>query len=169
MYFDSFFQAKQEATLFNVIQIRAEKKIKLSRYWNWYTEIDLQQTTGQPPVNVPLLLTRNRIAFEGNFFTNLFLSTGLELRYHTSYKADGYSPFLGKYFYQNTQTLSNRPDINLFLHFRIKSFKGFVRFENLNSLNTSKGFEFSKPNKVSELYPSTSLWTRVGIWWNFVN
>lgn len=169
MYFDSFFQAKQEATLFNVIHIRAEKKIKLSRYWNWYTEIDLQQTTGQPPVNVPLLLTRNRIAFEGNFFTNLFLSTGLELRYHTSYKADGYSPFLGKYFYQNTQTLSNRPDINLFLHFRIKSFKGFVRFENLNSLNTSKGFEFSKPNKVSELYPSTSLWTRVGIWWNFVN
>lgn len=169
MYFDSFFHAKQEATLFNVVHIRAEKKFRLSRYWNWYTEIDVQQTTGQPPVNLPLLLTRNRIAFEGNFFTNLFLSTGLELRYHTAYKADAYSPFLGRYFYQNTQTIRNRPDINLFLHFRIKSFKGFVRVENLNSLNTSKGFEFSKPNMVSGLYPHTTLWTRVGIWWNFVN
>jgi len=169
MYFDSFFHAKQEATLFNVIQVRAEKKFRLSRYWNWYTEIDVQQTTGQPPVNLPLILTRNRIAFEGNFFTNLFLSTGLELRYHTAYKADGYSPFLGRYFYQNRETLRNRPDINLFLHFRIKSFKGFIRIENLNALNTSKGFEFSKPNMVSALYPNTSLWTRVGIWWNFVN
>lgn len=169
MYFDSFFRAKQEATLFNVLHIRAEKKFKLSRYWNWYTEVDVQQTTGQPPVNLPLILTRNRIAFEGNFFTNLFLSTGLELRYHTAYKADGYSPFLGKYFYQNRETLRNRPDINLFLHFRIKSFKGFIRIENLNSLNTSKGFEFSKPNMVSALYPTTTLWTRVGIWWNFIN
>ncbi len=168
-YFDSFFTAKQEATLFNVLHLSLEKKIKLSRHWNWYTEVHLQQTTGQPPVNIPLLLTRNRIAFEGNFFTNLFLSTGLEIRYHTPYKADGYSPFLGRYFYQNTYTLSNRPDINAFLHFRIKSFKGFVRVENLNSLNTSKGFQFSKPNLVSELYPNPSLWTRVGIWWNFVN
>lgn len=169
IYFDSFFLAKQEATLFNVFHISLEKKFKLSRYWNWYTEVHVQQKTGQAPVNIPSLLTRNRIAFEGNFFTNLFLSTGLEIRYHTPYRADGYSPFVGRYFYQNTETISNRPDINLFLHFRIKSFKGFVRFENLNTLNTSKGFEFSKLNMVSSLYPSLGLWTRVGVWWNFIN
>lgn len=169
IYFDSFFLAKQEATLFNVFHVSLEKKFKLSRYWNWYTEIHFQQKTGQAPVNIPSLLTRNRIAFEGNFFTNLFLSTGLEIRYHTPYKADGYSPFVGRYFFQNTETISNRPDINLFLHFRIKSFKGFVRFENLNTLNTSKGFEFSKLNMVSSVYPSLGLWTRVGVWWNFIN
>lgn len=169
MYFDSFFTAKQEATLFNVLHLSVEKMFKLSKHWNWYTEVHIQQTTGQPPVNIPLLLTRNRIAFEGNFFTNLFLSTGLEIRYHTAYKADGYSPFLGKYFYQNTETIRNRPDINLFLHFLIKSFKGFIRVENLNSLNTSKGFEFSKPNLVSSIYPNVGLWTRAGVWWNFIN
>lgn len=169
IYFDSFFQAKQEATLFNILHLSLEKKFRLSRYWNWYTEIHVQQTTGQPPVNIPTLLTRNRIAFEGNFFTNLFLSTGLELRYHSAYKADGYSPFVGRFFYQNLQTINNRPDINLFLHFRIKSFKGFIRVENLNTLNTSKGFEFSKLNLVSSVYPSVGLWTRVGIWWNFIN
>lgn len=168
-YFDSFFAAHQEATLFNVLHLSFEKRIKLNRHWNWYAEVHLQQTTGQPPVNLPLLLTRHRLAFEGNFFTNLFLSTGLEMRYHTSYKADGYSPFLGRYFLQQQNTLSNRPDIHAFLHFRIKSFKGFVRVENLNSLNLKKGFEFSKPNMVSALYPLPTLWTRVGIWWNFVN
>ncbi len=169
LYFDNFFSAKQDATLFNVLHISLEKKFRLSKYWNWYTEIHMQQTTGEPPVNLPLLLTRNRIAFEGNFYTNLFVSTGIELRYNTAYKADNYSPFIGQFFYQNTQSISNRPDINAFLHIRIKSFKGFVRLENLNTLNPNKGFEFSKLNFVSGLYPNTGLWTRVGIWWNFIN
>lgn len=169
LYFDDFFSAKQEASLFNVLHLSMEKKFRLSRYWNWYTEVHLQQTTGNPPVNLPLLLTRNRLAFEGNFYTNLFLSTGVELRYNTPYKADNYSPFTGQYFYQNTTSINNRPDINAFLHFRIKSFKGFLRVENLNTLNLKKGFEFSKLNMVSALYPNTGMWTRFGVWWNFIN
>ncbi|MES2005785.1 MAG: putative porin [Bacteroidota bacterium] len=169
MYFDSFFTAKQEASLFNVLHINAEKKFKLSRYWNWYTEIHIQQTTGQPPVNIPFLLTRNRIAFEGNFATNLFLSTGFEFRYNTAYKADDYSPFLGQYFVQNTQTISNRPDVSAFVHFRIKSFKGFFRLENLNTLNLKKGFSFNHLNFMTPQSPGTGLWVRFGLWWSFVN
>jgi hypothetical protein len=169
MYFDSFFSAKQYASLFNVLHLNAEKKFRLSRYWNWYTEIHFQQTTGQPPVNLPFILTRNRLAFEGNFATNLFLSTGLEIRYTTAYKADDYSPFLGQYFVQNTNTITNRPDIAAFLHFRIKSFKGFLRIENLNTLNVKSGFSFNKPNFMTTYNPGTGLWTRFGLWWNFVN
>ncbi len=169
LYFDSFFSAKQEATLFNVLHLNAEKKFKLSRYWNWYTEIHVQQTTGQPPVNIPFLLTRNRIAFEGNFATNLFLSTGIEIRYNTGYKADNYSPVLGQYFVQNTNTITNRPDIHAFVHFRIKSFKGFFRVENLNTLNVTNGFSFNKLNFMTNQNPGTGLWLRFGLWWNFVN
>ncbi|HNN31074.1 MAG TPA: hypothetical protein PKJ70_04205 [Chitinophagaceae bacterium] len=85
-YFDSFFSAKQESTLFYVLQISAEKKIKLSKNFNWYAEVHFQQSTANAPINVPMFLTRNRLAFEGNFFTNLFLSTGIELKYYTNYK-----------------------------------------------------------------------------------
>lgn len=169
IYYDSFLSVKQEATLFNVLHLNAEKKFRLSKYWNWYTEIHVQQTTGQPPVNLPFLYTRNRLAFEGNFSTNLFLSTGIEIKYTTAYKADNYSPFLGKYFVQNTNTIHNRPDISAFLHFRIKSFKGFFRLENLNTLNVTDGFAFNKLNFMTNDNPGTGLWTRFGIWWNFVN
>jgi len=169
MYFDSFFSAKQYATLFNVLHLNAEKKFRLSRYWNWYTEIHVQQTTGQPPVNIPFLLTRNRIAFEGNFATNLFLSMGMEIKYNTGYKADNYSPFIGQYFVQNENTISNRPEIDAFLHFRIKSFKGFFRLENLNTLNVKDGFSFNKLNFLANNNPSTGLWIRFGLWWSFVN
>jgi hypothetical protein len=169
MYFDSFFSAKQYATLFNVLHLNAEKKFHLGGHWNWYTEIHVQQTTGQPPLNLPALLTRNRVAFEGSFYKNLLLSTGVEITYNTAYKADDYSPFLGQYFVQNTHTISNRPEIDAFLHFQIKTFKGFFRVENLNTLNIKDGFSFNKPNFLSQQYPGTDMWLRFGIWWTFVN
>ncbi len=167
-YSDSFFTVNQDATLFNVLHIGAEKMFKLSKHLNWYSEVHIQQVTGGAPVNVPFLLTRNRIAFEGNFYTNLFLSTGIEFRYYTNYKADNYSPFTGQFFNQNTFTTSNRPDINLFFNFRIKSFKAFVRVENLNTINTSTG-SFDKYSFNAQQYPGTGLTTRLGIWWNFIN
>ncbi len=169
IYYDSFLTAKQDASLFNVLHISAEKKFKLSRHWNWYTDIHLQQTTGDPPVNIPFFYTRNRIAFEGNFFSNLFISTGIEVRYQTSYKADGYSPFLGQFMNQNRYSVTNRPDISAFMNFRIKSFKSFLRLENLNSLDTQNGFKFDKRSFATEQYPYAGLWIRFGIWWNFVN
>lgn len=169
IYYDSFLTAKQDATLFNVLHISAEKKFKLARHWNWYTDLHVQQTTGAPPVNIPFFYTRNRIAFEGNFFDNLFISTGFEVRYQTPYKADGYSPFLGQFMYQNSYTVSNRPDISAFLNFRIKSFKSFLRLENLNTMNVQNGFKFDQRNFATAQYPYPGLWIRFGVWWNFVN
>ncbi len=167
-YSDSFRSVNQYATLFNVLHVAAEKMIKLSKHINLYSEIHLQQVTGNAPVNVPFLLTRNRIAFEGNFYTNLFMSTGIEFRYYTNYKADNYSPFTGQFFYQNSFTTNNLPDINLFFNFRIKSFKCFVRIENINTFNPSTG-SFNNFNLNAQQYPNVGLWTRLGIWWNFVN
>ncbi len=170
IYFDNFFTAKQESTLFNVIHIGAEKKIKLARHWNWYIDLHVQQAAGNPPVNLPLILTRNRFAFEGNFFKNLFLSTGLEVRYYTSYHADNYSPLNGQFFLQNDfTTANNSPDVNAFLHFRIKSFKGFVRIENLNTINSKDKYRFTNPNFNAPHFPQRAMWFHLGIWWNFVN
>lgn len=168
-YFDSFFVAAQSKTLFNFIHVSAEKKFKLSKYWNWYTELHVQQVTGNAPIHVPFLLTRNRLAFEGNFYTNLFLSTGIEVRYYSNFKADNYSPFIGQFFYQSAYTTANRPDVNLFFNFRIKGFKGFIQLENINTINPAKGFTFNKYNFITPFYPERPLWFRFGIWWNFVN
>ena len=100
---------------------------------------------------------------------NLDLSTGLELIYHTNYKADGYMPFTSQFYYQNNYTTQNRPTANAFLHFMIKRFKGYIRLENLNTLlPTNKTFGKSL-NFNTQNYPSTGMWFRVGIWWNFIN
>lgn len=169
LYFDSFFTARQEATVFNVLQFTLAKQFRLSRYWNWYTEVHLQPLSGQAPVNLPLLFTRNRVAFEGTFYKNLQMSTGIEMVYHTPYQRDNYSPFLGQFFVQNSMQFSNRPDINYFMHFRIRSFQGFFRLENLNTLKIKNGVEFTRLSRLADHYRQLGLWMRFGIWWSFVN
>ena len=166
LYFDSFFTAKQEATLFNVLHFSLDKKIKLAKNINWYAQIHLQQTTANAPINIPNILTINRFAFEGNFYQNLFLSTGLEVRYHSNYKPSGYSPMNGQFYYQNSYSTANMPDINFFFNFKIKSFKAFLRVENLNTLFSTGS---KKYNYVMKQYPMQAVWLRFGVWWNFVN
>jgi hypothetical protein len=129
--------------------------------------LHIQQATANSPINIPLLLTRIRLAYEGNFFTNLFLSTGIEARYHSNFKAAGYSPMLGQFYFQNQYSLTNRPDIHAFFHFKITRFKGFIRAENLNALLPPSGYK--QYNFAAEQYPTQPFWLKVGIWWNFIN
>jgi hypothetical protein len=170
-YFTSYYKLGQYEPLFNFLQVSAQKVFKLTRHLNWYADVYLQQKTGGVPLHVPVIFTRNRLAFEGNFFRNLVLSTGLELKYHTAYKADNYSPVLGQFFYQDSITISNTPDISAFLHFRIRSFKAFVRADNLNTMQVTKdgGFGFTRNNFAAPGYPYPGLQIRLGIWWGFVN
>jgi len=169
-YLDNFFRVQQESTLFNVLHLGASKKTRLTRRWNLYSQLHIQQTTGNPPVNVPLILSRQRLAYEGNFFKNLDLSTGLEMRYHTPFKADSYSPLTQQFFYQDTTSISNRPDINFFFNFRIKRFTGYLRLENLNTFDiNSNGAGFTKRNIRAVNYPANGMWFRFGIFWKFIN
>jgi hypothetical protein len=168
-YFRNYTQSVQEATLLNFVQLQLSKIVRLSKRWNWYSEWYLQKTSGQAPVHVPLLLTRQRIAYEGSFFKNLNLSAGLELRYHSNYRADGYSPLLGQFFLQDSVTIRNRPDLTAYVHVRIRSMYLFLRGENLNSVQTSPSFGFLRNNLVTPLQPLPGLVMRFGIFWGFVN
>ncbi len=169
-YLDSFFTARQQGTLFNVLHVSAKKKLKLSKVLNLYTEVHLQKTAGNAPVHIPLIFTSNRISFEGVYYKNMIYALGLEVRYHTPYKADNYSPFTGRFFYQDDYMISNRPEVNAFFDFRIKTFKAFIRAENLNTIGTNTGkFGLNQNNLTAEHYPQQGFWFRLGIWWTFIN
>jgi hypothetical protein len=170
-YFSSFYQTEQQSSLFNVLSIRASKDFKLRKHLVWHGMVLLQQRIGNSPVNLPLLFTRHQIGYEGDLgFSNLRLNTGLELRYHTPYAANGYSPLVGQFFYQDQPQLAlAMPDIHAYLHFRIRSFTSYVRLENLNTMRFLDGFGFTNNNFSSSGYPYPGLVFRVGIFWSFVN
>lgn len=170
-YFTDYYKPRQYEPLFNFLVISAQKVFSLGKHFNWYADVYLQQKTGGVPLHVPLVFTRNRIAYEGSFFRNLNLSTGLEIKYYTDYKADGYSPVLGQFFYQDSVTITNGPEIAAFLQFRIRGFKAFIRAENLNTaeITPNQGFGWTNNNLAATGYPYPGLQIRVGIWWSFVN
>jgi Putative porin len=168
-YFADYFHTAQSGKVINLLQLSASKKIKISKKLNWYVEATAQQTDGSAPVKVPLLFTRNRFAFEGLFYKNLNLSTGLEIRYYTPYEAYNYSPVVRQFVPQDTFKLKNLPDVTVFFNFRIKSFTAYIRAENLNTVNFADGFGFTNNNFAAPHYPTQGLMIRFGIQWNFVN
>ena len=169
-YFKNFYHPQQEDALFNLLQVSIEKKLYITKRWVWYADLYFQQKTGNAPVNVPLLFSRNRIAYEGDLgFPKLTILIGFEIRYHTSYKADAYSPILGSFYYQDVIKINNRPDISAFLHFRIRNFRAFIRAENLNTVTITNGFGFRQHNFAAPNYPYPGLVIRQGIYWSFVN
>lgn len=168
-YFTGYYQTAQSSKVTNLLQLYASRKTKITKRWNLYSEVVVQQTDGSAPVKVPLFYTRNRLAYEGNFFKNLFLSTGLEVRYFTPFEAYNYSPLMGQFTVQDTFRLKNLPDVAAFFHFRIKSFTAFIRAENLNAISFKDGFSFSNSNFAAPHYPMQGLMIRFGIRWGFVN
>ncbi len=170
-YFRDYFKAEQVSALFNVLRVTVEKDFKIGkRGWHWRTWLVFQQKAGNAAVNLPLLFTRNQLAYDGNFgFKNLTISTGVELRYFTPYKANNYSPLQGQFFYQDKEKISMRfPELSAYVHFRIKSITIYGRLENLNSLNIQNG-GFTGNNILVSSYPSPGMQLRIGIFWSFVN
>jgi len=170
LYYTDYYKAEQENALFNLLQIGVEKIIRLGKRWVWHTDIYFQQKTGNVALNLPTIFTRNRIGYEGTLgLRKLNLATGFEIKYNTPYKADGYSPAIGKFFYQDSIKINNRPEIDFYIHFRIRNFRAFFRAENLNTLNLTKDFGFHRNNFAAPDYPYPIVNLRLGIYWSFVN
>ncbi len=167
-YFTNFYKTDQYSKPINILQIFASKKIKVRKNIFYYAEATAQQTDNASPIKVPLLFTRSRIAYEGSIYKNLKLSTGVEVRYYTPYKANNFSPILGQFAAQDTTTIYNKPDITAFINFRIRSFSAYLRAENLNTATFKNGFSFTDNNFAAPHYPTQALAIRFGIRWWFV-
>ncbi len=171
-YYNSYYTLQQQTALFNVLQLSAQKTFTLRKHLAWHSEFYFQQTIGNAPVHLPALFTRQRIAYEGKLgFKNLQIAMGLELKYFSNYKADGYSPLPGQFFFQDTEIIKEHlPDMSLYVNFRIRNFKAFIRAENLNTARyANKKFGFTNNNLVAPGYPMPGLIIRTGVVWSFVN
>lgn len=168
-YLTDYYHTAQYDGIINLTQASLSTKNKIVGHLNLYSDFIFQLTTGSNPVKVPLISTRQRLAFEGTFFKNLNLSTGLDVQYHTPYKANNYSPVMGRFFPQDSITISNLPQINVFFNFRIKSLTLFLKAENLNTLYYSEGLGFINNNFTAPRYPTPGFIFRFALKWNFVN
>jgi len=152
----------QDAQAFNLSQLSIQKIFK----WGPVVldnEFTLQQVTGNAPLSVPLILGRNALSYENYLFRHaLKMATGIEVRYFSAYKAEGYSPFYNRFYFQNTYTDNNQPEANVFFNFKVKRFRAFLMGDQLQTL-------LWRNTIVHPNYPSPNVMIRFGFDWVLVN
>ena len=161
-YFRDYTHSIQDPTPFTLLQIIFQKQVRFGHF-HWYADLAWQQPTGHAPLQVPLVWTRERLAWEGGVFQgHLGLASGLELRYNSPYDPDDYSPVLQQFVVQQNTRIANLPNLGAYGNLRIRRFTAFVRVENLNTL-------FHANNFAAPLYPYEGFDFRLGIRWDYIN
>lgn len=153
----------QYATAFNITQLSLQKSFR----WRGIVldnELLYQQVPATAPVNIPLLMGRHQLSFEGKIFGNaLQIATGVQMRYHSPYETAAYSPLFHRYYYNTTYLLSNDPAWAVFFNFRIKRFRSYLMLDQVQQLFGDNKNLINAPG-----YPAQNAMIRFGFNWTLL-
>jgi hypothetical protein len=153
---------------------------KVFRLGSFYLDNELvyQAETGERPVNIPEVMGRHQFSYEQALFKNAIrIATGIEARYNMTYSPAGYNAQFNRFFYQNTENISNTPELAVFLNFRIKRFRAFIMGDNLQQIFARNAILFTGTPRVSRTdgtsvtsaYAAPNTLLRFGFNWVMVN
>lgn len=162
IYLNQNLRPDQYGSAFNLTEVYLRKAFRFGKFL-LDNEFVYQQVTGDAPVHVPAFMGRNQFALESYVFKNaLKVSTGIEVRYHTAYYADGYSPFFNRFYSQNTYQVSNKPEGSVFFNFKIKKFRAYLMIDQLQQL-------FWDNIIITQGYVAQDVMVRFGFSWTLIN
>jgi hypothetical protein len=121
------------------------------------------QTVSNPDlIRVPAIISDASLYFNHYLFKHaLFIQTGVDAYYNTSYYADAYMPELRSFFIQDEKKLSQLFILDVALKFRIKTVRLFLVYQHLNSLFGKKDY-YMVPH-----YPVANERLKFGVNWRF--
>lgn len=134
LYFDQNAVAAQTTTSLQVTQLLVRENIrwKSLRFDN---TIALQQPNRVDVLHLPKWFSKNSLYFSGKVFKKrMLLNAGADFRINGDFQPDGYHPLSWQFHLQDSTTQKPYPWVDLFVAFKVKSFRGFIRYENLSTL-----------------------------------
>lgn len=163
----------------DVLLLQASLRASLSWRWlHWDMLHMVQHSSLTDRLDVPAFATKNSFYADFPVFNGAMrLQTGLNLRYFTSFHADGWRPYYGMFTHQNEVTIGNYLWSDIFLTAQIKQVSFYVKVAHWNSLSflapdsreilsflgTNANY-FTLPH-----YPGEDLNVYWGITWKFFN
>lgn len=153
------FQANDDVIYF---KIKAHKQFQYGKFSLDNTVAYQNVSNGMQVFNVPELITRNSLYYTDQWFDKaLFVQTGVNFKYFTSYNMNAYDPVLAEFYVQNDTQIGGFPLIDIFFNMKIQQTRVFFIAEHVNSSFTGNDF-FSAPG-----YPYRDFILRFGIVWDF--
>jgi hypothetical protein len=113
------------------------------------------------PLRLPQWMAHDVLSIEKRFRSGFSLSTGLELRMQSAYKALGYRPEVGQFVVQDTLNAGGYPLVDGFIALKVNQARIYLRMDHLSRGWTAPG-GFQIP-----LYPLYDRALRFGISWDF--
>ncbi|MBN8680141.1 MAG: hypothetical protein J0M29_18095 [Chitinophagales bacterium] len=164
VYFDQNALAAQTTTALQVNQLIITENFKLGRV-HFDNTIALQQPNREDVFRLPKWFTKNSVYFSGKVFKRrMQLDAGADFRINAEFRPEGYHPLSWQFYLQDELTQKPYPWVDLFLSFKVQSFRGFVRYENCNTwFNKSEVFYQTARHAL----PFGAL--RFGIAWRFLD
>ena len=170
IYFDTNALAQQAAVPISILSAVIQKNFKVGVF-HLDNTITLQQSS-EKFIPVPALYTKHSLYFEKKIFKKVMLfRSGFDVRYISSWFAPAYMPLTAQFFIQDKLSVPAVPVIDFYLSLKVKTFRFFLKSENIAGDITGKVYY------PSYLYPTTGVSTkgatyypfRFGIRWQLLN
>ncbi len=153
----------QSSERVDYLKVKIEKEIRYKKFGLANTVMYQQVLSGDAVFKVPEIVTRQSLYYEDHWFKKaLFLQTGINFKYFTKYHMNAYDPVLAEFYVQNDQELGGFPMLDLFFNAKVRQTRIFIKWEQFNTVFSSKNEHFSAPN-----YPYRDAVIRFGLVWDF--
>lgn len=145
------------------LKVKVGKEFRYGKFGLVNTVLFQQVANGEDVFNVPQIVTRNTVYYEDEWFKKaLFLQTGVNFKYFSSYNMNAYDPVLAEFYVQNSEEFGAFPLVDIFFNAKIRQTRIYVKFEHVNALFGNTNEYFSAPG-----YPYRDPVIRFGLVWNF--
>ncbi len=164
LYFDQNVLPAQTGSPLQVVQFLATENLRLGHF-HLDNTIGIQQANRSDVLRLPTWFTKNSLYYSGKIFKKrMDLNAGADFRMNGEFRPEGYQPLVGQFHLQDSLTQQPYPWLDLFVAFKVRSFRFFVRYENLGAVWMPEEVYYQTAH-----YPQNLNSFRFGINWRFMD
>lgn len=164
LYYDQNGQAAQTGAPLQVAQLILRENLRFGRL-RFDNTIALQSANREDVLRLPGWFTKNSLYYSGPIFKKrMKIDAGLDFRLNGEFMADGYQPVTAQFYLQDSLKAKPYPWMDVFMSFQVKSFRVFVRYENLSTLWDKQTVFYQTAR-----HPQPFGALRFGVAWRFVD
>ncbi|WP_313386084.1 putative porin [Chishuiella sp.] len=165
VYLDSDLTYKQLDQDIKYFKLKGENHLRFGNI-NLVSTIQYQKVAkNEDYMPLPDLLIRETLYWQGEIYSkNAQLQAGINFTYFTKYNGQRFIPVLNEFALQDpssTQQIGGYPIMDLFINFKVRNMRFYIRGEHFNASFSSKPDYFAAPN-----VPYKDFKFQLGVKWN---
>jgi hypothetical protein len=164
LYYDQGAEARQTSSPLQVAQLVLRENLRWGKI-RFDNTVALQRPNRDDVLRLPQWFSKNSLYFSGMVFRKkMLLNAGVDFRMNAEFRPDAYQPLLWQFHLQDSLTARPYPWADVFFAFKVNTFMGFIRYENVRTL-----FQKDEVFYQTAYHPQPFGSLRFGIAWRFMD